>query len=279
MLSYFLLGMTLALSQVKPGATPVPAGQPPQTVAPGTPVNITVTQAPPAAPVVTITLYERHGHVTPIRQGFNHTGGGNIDVTQSSPDTVVITMSGVAVAGKHPCRTSLASLDFDLLQSFEVVFEKPDVKAAKLSIEGRVIGLLRSHCRGGGSAEESASCATVSADTVEMATLCVPAHSVAGGENLSINDHAGPISVPVSAGKYTLHQVFRIVAAHPVSLALCKAASAEFAPDPALDPLWISYWEPFHGASKKDFGFQITLRVSPEESKEIGTADRDKATK
>ena len=45
---------------------------------------------------------------------------------------------------------------------------------------------------------------------------------------------------------------------------ICKAASAEFAPDPALDPLWISYWEPFHGAIKKDFGFQVTVRVVPE---------------
>jgi len=43
----------------------------------------------------------------------------------------------------------------------------------------------------------------------------------------------------------------------------CKAASAEFAPEQALDPLWISYWEPFHGAAKKDFGFQITLKVAP----------------
>ena len=32
----------------------------------------------------------------------------------------------------------------------------------------------------------------------------------------------------------------------------------------ALDPLWISAWEPFHGASKKDFGFQIILKVSAE---------------
>jgi hypothetical protein len=44
----------------------------------------------------------------------------------------------------------------------------------------------------------------------------------------------------------------------------CKAASAEFAPEPALDPLWISYWEPFHGAQKKDFGFQVTIKVSAE---------------
>ena len=35
-------------------------------------------------------------------------------------------------------------------------------------------------------------------------------------------------------------------------------------PDPALDPLWISAWEPFHGAAKKDFGFQVTLKVAAE---------------
>jgi len=53
-----------------------------------------------------------------------------------------------------------------------------------------------------------------------------------------------------------------VSAVHPHGL-LGKAASAEFAPDPALDPLWISYWEPFHGAAKKDLGFQIILKVAP----------------
>jgi hypothetical protein len=87
---------------------------------------------------------------------------------------------------------------------------------------------------------------------------------VACGENLSVNDREGPATAPIVPGKYTLHQVFGIAASHPRSLKFCKAASAEFAPDPALDPLWISYWEPFHGASKKDFGFQVTLKVAPE---------------
>jgi hypothetical protein len=49
-----------------------------------------------------------------------------------------------------------------------------------------------------------------------------------------------------------------------MNLLTCKAASAEFAPDPALDPLWISSFEPFHGASKKDFGFQVTIKVAVE---------------
>jgi hypothetical protein len=109
-----------------------------------------------------------------------------------------------------------------------------------------------------------------------VVSLCVPAHAVAGGENLSINDHAGPVSVPIRPGQYTLHQVFHIAAAHPKAILPCKAASAEFAPDPALDPLWISYKEPFHGAQKKDFGFQITLKVAPEEAKEEGKNGKEK---
>lgn len=130
--------------------------------------------------------------------------------------------------------------------------------------EGRVIGLLRSHHKGGGSAEQGQACATLTAGPVEIVTLCVPPHSVAAGEDLSLNCCEGPIEMPVAAGKYTLHQTFVISATHPKSLLPCKAASAEFAPDPALDPLWISYWEPFHGAAKKDFGFQITVKVAPD---------------
>src|SRR6516225_1098589 len=115
---------------------------------------------PTAAPTVTISLGARHGHVTPNREGFTHTGGGNIDVAQPAADTLVVTMTGVAVAGAHPCKNSVASLQFDLEQGLEIGFEKPEIKRAKLSIEGRVIGLLRSHAKGGGSAEQGEACAT-----------------------------------------------------------------------------------------------------------------------
>jgi hypothetical protein len=249
-----LLGLFLSLSGV--------SAQQPKTVPPGAPVTITVTPATAAPPPASITLGLRHGHVTPIRSGFTHTGGGTIDVAQPSPDTVVITMLGVVVAGGHPCSASVASMDFDLTQYFEVNFDNPKLKKAKLVLEGRVIGLLRSHCNGGGSAGEGPGCATVLKAEAPLVTLCVPEHSVAGGENLAINDHDGPVEVPAVAGKYTLHQTFTVSAAHPRRLLPCKAASAEFAPDPALDPLWISYWEPFHGAVKKDFGFQITVKVA-----------------
>jgi hypothetical protein len=256
----FLAGLTglllpLPLLAAQAPGTPVP-------VAPGQAATITITPYTAPTPTVDFTLYNRHGHVYPHREGCSHTGSGYIDVAQPTPDTIVVTMTGVAVALGSPCGPGVAALDFDLQQCFEVVFEGKDVKAAKLTVDARVIGLLRSECKGGGSAEESNGCATIVCGPAQVLTLCAPSHSVAGGENLSINDHEGPITVPVSAGKYTLHQCFHIAATMGKSYLPCKAPSAEFAPDPALDPLWISYWEPFHGVAKKDFGFQVTIKVA-----------------
>src|SRR5216683_8432054 len=90
-------------------------------IAAGLPGAIWAGDSPaPSSPSVTISLGARHGHVTPVRQGFTHTGGGNIDVAQPAADTVVVTMTGVAVAGAHPCKNSVAALNFDLEQSFEI---------------------------------------------------------------------------------------------------------------------------------------------------------------
>ncbi len=217
-----------------------------------------------SGPAVTIALGSRHGHVTPSAQGFTHTGGGNIDVAQPTADTLVITMTGVAVAGSHPFKNSFATLNFDLEQSFAITFEKPEIKRAKLTIEGRIIGLLRSHCAGDGSAEQCPGTAAVSCGPVEILVLTVPAHTVSGGENSSINCREATAAASVEAGSYMLRDKWAITASHSRSLKFSKAASAEFAPDPALDPLWISYWEPFHGAVKKDFGLQITIKVVPD---------------
>lgn len=229
-----------------------------KSVAPGTPVNIIVKPAEAAAPPVSITLGSRHGHVTPQRCGCTHTGGGNVDVQQPSSDTIVVTMTGLAVAYCTP-KGSSASMFADLDQCFEITFDNPKVKKAKLTMEGRVIGVLRSHCKCG-SAEYSDACATIAAGPAAILNIVVPPHAVGGGENLSVNDREGPCSVAVLPGKFKLHQTFRITASACKSL-IGKAPSAEFAPD-ALDPLWISYKEPFRGVAKKDFGFQVTIKVS-----------------
>src|SRR5713101_6231820 len=134
-------------------------------------------QAPATGPAVTISLGLRQARAIPFRQGFTHTGGGNIDVAQPAADTVVITMTGVAVAGAHPCKDSLAALHFDLTQEFEINFEKPEVKKAKLTLEGRVIGLLRSH-NNAGSVQEGPGVAAVAIGPEVLLTLSLPPHGV-----------------------------------------------------------------------------------------------------
>lgn len=227
---------------------------------------LTALAAPPAPPV-SINLLNRDGKAWPSRKGFTHTGGGNIDVQQPSADTLQITLTGVAVAGAHPIKDSVAQMAYDVAQEIEISFDDPKVKKAKLSVETRIIGLLRSY-KGGGLASISAATATVSAGDKDLVSLAAPSHSVNNGVNFSVNDHEGPQSIPVTATKYMVRQALCISATHPRCFVPMKASSSEFAPDPALDPLWISYWEPFHGAAKKDFGFQLIVKVSDDTAAE-----------
>jgi hypothetical protein len=239
----------LALGLLALAAPPAQAQEKAAVPAGGT-VNVTIAAAGATPPPVSLTLLGRHGHVTPEKGHCTHTGGGLIDIASPSPDAVLITMTGAVVAN--------ASMQFDLEQCFEVNFDDPKVKKAKLTVEGRVIGLLRGEKKG--CAEYRDACAHVAAGEAEILAVCVPPHQVCDHDNLSVNDHDGPASVPALPGKYTLHQTFTIRANS--SCVLCKRPSAEFAPDPALDPLWISYHEPFHGVNKGSFGFQVLVKVA-----------------
>jgi hypothetical protein len=217
---------------------------------PGGAVNISVQPAVAPAPAVSIILHGRHGHVTPTKRKCTHSGGGLIEVLSPTSDTVVVTMSGAVVAN--------AEMRFDLEQCFEVRFDDPKLKKAKLAVEGRVIGLLRGEPHG--CAEYADACAHVFAGPTDLLSVCVPPHSACNRESLSVNDHDGPKTVPVLPGRFALKQTLLIAAR---STFPCKP-SAEFAPEPALDPIWLSFHEPFHGVRKDSFGFQVILRVAPD---------------
>jgi hypothetical protein len=166
-------------------------------------------------------------------------------------------MIGAVVATAHP-KGSAADLDFLLTQEFDIVGGLP-AGTAKLSLETSLIGVLR----GGRIAAATADAgATVFRDGNEIVTAETPDRGVACGQNLSVNDRVAPEDVPVSPGHFVLHAHCRLAATHPASFR-GKAASAEFAPEPALDPIWVGGpRDPFHGVAKKDFGFHVTLRVS-----------------
>lgn len=224
-------------------------------------------------PPVIFQLGDRHGHGVPHRAGCTHLGGGNIEVEQPAPNEVLILLRGAAVATGHPFTDSRACMEFDVEQELKVVFREPEkVKAAKLTMEGKVIGLLRSRAgcqqhKSRGSAACGPACAELLCEDKVLLALCAPPHGVGGGENLSLNCQKGPACLPILPGCYRLHLTFSLEAAHPHGALPCWPASAEFAPN-ALNEKWIGYWEPFHGANKSKFGFQVLLRVEPEEEAE-----------
>lgn len=214
-------------------------------------------------PVVSFVLGQGQGGATPTRCGSARTGAGNIAVSQPTPDTLSVKMTGGAAAKGHPCKDSAGNLAFELNQSFEVVIHSPTVKAAKLVMWSRAVGLLRADCHScakGGAAEVSnPGHASVNCGPQQLLGLDLPARMVAAGQNLSVYDREGPVWVSVVPGKYTLHQRFGVAAAHGMSL-FSKPASAEFAPE-SLEDGWIAKRDPFHAADKKDFGFHVILKV------------------
>src|SRR5262249_23642918 len=148
------------------------------------------------------------------------------------PDAVVVTMTGVVVAN--------SSMKFELEQLFEVNFDNPKTKKANLTVESRVLGLLRGEKAG--CAEYGDACASIAMAgggvappppapppppgrapapaaahahvpaPGEVVALCVPPHQICGCDSLSVNDHDGPKKIPVQPGKYVLHQTFNIAA-------------------------------------------------------------------
>lgn len=225
---------------------------------------------PIPTPAVRIVLGPANASSSPRREGcegFVHTGGGNLLVTQPSPNVLSVLMTGSVLAKGQLCKTSLAAWTHELTQEFTVVYG-PQCKGAKLTLEGRLIGSLRStKCclhLGSASADISNITAAVTAGPVQVAGFTVPPRSVACGENQAVYAREGPICVPITPGCYTLHQTFDMAAAVSKFPLCCKGPAADFSPEPAYDPALYGLWDPFIGTASRDFGFRVTLRVTEE---------------
>jgi hypothetical protein len=217
-----------------------------------------------AEPSVSIRLGAADAKAAPAKDCCSKTGGGNIDVRQTAPDTVLITMTGAAAAGSNPFSPSQAAFNFDLHQEFSIIFENPKIRTAQLCIQGQVTGVLRCPHKGGaGSNTASAAIHCAGFEGHPLVALCLPAQVVGPKQNLSVHLRERPLCIPIQPGCYTLHQTWSLWASHPSCGFPGKESSSEFAPAPALDPAWISYAEPFHGVAKKDFGFQVIMKVVP----------------
>jgi hypothetical protein len=241
-------GGLVALASLLVGRGPAFAAEPPKAGA-------------PEVPVVLLKPTQRDGHVAPVHHGSALTGGGAVTVLQPAPDQLIVTLTGAAAAKANPCTPNLATVEADVEQLFEVVFPA-GVKPARLILEGRVQGLLRSEGMKSGSAGLVQATAAVHTDAQTLAGLNFAPKCVNGQEALAVNLAEGPVCVPVGPGCLGLHLRLHITASQGRSL--CPhISSAEFAPPPALPPTWIHSPDPFGGVDRSGLGFQVTVRVEP----------------
>jgi hypothetical protein len=169
--------------------------------------------------------------------------------------------------------SGLSASSFGGWQTNESAKIRPGPKSAQLTLEGRVVGLLRtahSHhtscllgCRKCGTAETTPAVVAVTGGQ-EVVTLTLPGRTAAGCEDQSVYNHEGPLRATVLAGKYVLHETWGFGTTHPAFH--CQGASAEFSPQPYYLPesYWFSEFRPFNGLATRDFGFRVTLKVIPE---------------
>lgn len=229
-------------------------------------------RANPLLPPMELILKNSSGSAAPNRTCSAHVAGGNILVTQPNPTTVVFTMTGLAVAkSAGVVLKPKATYNFQFSQCFDVVIHDPIVKTPKLSLEGKVLGRLRSNCECPRLCTKHAAkacittpgIATIAANGTELATVTLPAHSIGCCQNETVYDHDGPYYVPVSAGSYDLSQNFGFTAHAPCGF-FVYSSSADFTPDIVLDARALGHVEPFVGIANKDFGFTVTVKLLPE---------------
>jgi hypothetical protein len=228
-------------------------------------------------PPIEIVMTPGEANGVPYKKGVSWANGGIIDVAQPNPTTIVVTMSGLSATNADLLCHSAAGYQFDLAQDFEVCFHSRRIRSAKLQMEGRVVGLLRTDhkyytcclCNISGTASTEPATAAISCGHEFILTLALPARATSCRQDLSVYNHEGPVCVPVIPGHYTLHQCWGFGTTHPPFF--CRGASAEFSPQPqycveggGTEGYWFSHFHPFNGTATKDFGFQVTIRVVPE---------------
>jgi hypothetical protein len=228
---------------------------------------------PPAGPAYQIVLRSRHAEVTPVRFKDAETGGGAIVVEQPEPNTIVIAMTGAAVAGSD-FHGSNAAIDFNLEQELEIIPTHTGVRPPRVGMVARVVGTLQvtdpGKCgKACGTAEQGPATACLALGETNLLSVNVNPSSVGCGQESSINHRHGPVESTAVAGCYRLTGTFHLAATQGKGVWHRQAAVADFDPAPQLDSFWADALKPFRAVPRKDFGFKVIVRVVEEAQAEV----------
>jgi hypothetical protein len=234
---------------------------------------LSVAADPPAAePPYQIVLRSRTAPANPTKTRDAQTGGGAVLVEQPERNTIVITMTGAAVAGSE-FHGSWAGITFELDQAFDILPTRKGLHPPRIAMVGWVVGTLQvtdpgKHCKGCGSAEQSLGTACLELGNSPLLSIAVKPSVAGPGNPVSVNTREGPVETAAAAGSYTLRESFAISVFQGKCVFNRQYAVADFDPAPQLDGFWADALKPFRALPRKDFGFRVVLRVVEDTSAE-----------
>jgi hypothetical protein len=237
----------------------------------GLPALAAARAADPPAPAglgYQIVLRSRTATATPLRDKDAQTGGGSVTVEQPEPHTIMVAMAGSAVVGSD-FHASSAGIAFDLEQDLEIIPTRKGVRPPRVGMVGRVVGTLNvtdpGKCgKACGTADQGPAAACLAGGGTTLLSLAVKPSAVGAGGESSVNLREGPVESPAAAGAYRLTASFRIGVTQGKGVFHRQFAVADFDPAPQFDGFWTDALRPFRAVPRKDFGFQLIVRVVEE---------------
>ena len=189
------------------------------------------------------------------------TAGGNVKITQTTPEQLTIRMNGAVSAAGKLYKEAAAHLHFDLKQDFKVVFKKSAQGLQGQTVSGRAPG--RACCREGNAKTAALLDITtrVRRSAVGRRPCCLCASTdirLVVGRIWQSTVRKGPICIDVRPACYTLAASFLVDAMQSCTLPPKRAAVADFNTG-GIDQS--ARGDAFPKVDRKDFGFVITLRV------------------
>jgi hypothetical protein len=162
---------------------------------------------------VGLKLGQRTAAADARRTGLAYNSAPLVDVTQPQPNVLVITLTGVAVAGGVPCEGSAAEIVFDLLQSVEVT-GRPN-QPVRLSLDCQLAGMFRGSRDGAGVATTGDAEAAVGCRGTPVLQAAIPGRTHGGKDTVLVTDRTPVQEALVVPGEYCLSQKFSIRCSHP----------------------------------------------------------------
>jgi hypothetical protein len=217
---------------------------------------------PLPAPRYTITLGARDACVTPRTHIRARADGGVIDVQLRPHGALEVALTGTPAADSYMGCTSTATQTFRLVQEFDVSCSDPNERNVSLTLSSTLCGYVRSMRKAAAGVQLASASVIPRTETVAPLVLSHPPLGVSGTQARLCNQQLPPAhGPPMPLGKFTLVADFVL---DTTASGICNAhAVADFSPDTSLPADWVRMRDPFQGASKKSFGFIISLTTGP----------------